>query len=407
MNILQITPNIISQERADNADGVRRVITQLSKYLKEKYNDSIFLGYYIEDDLEKSTTISEFNSSIHLKRQLDEDELLRFIIENKINIIHINLPVSKHYASHVQTICRIAHNIKVKVVFCLHVIPDFESDEYGSFKEVLFNIKRRKPLWSKTKNWLIASTNPISTFVLNQMMRLKYSKYASCDKIVLFSDSYIDKYKHIIRNNDRCKIAIIPNPLSFPVFLSEKDLIEKTKEVILVGRLDEGQKRISYALKIWRLIEANPLLNDWKLSIVGNGRDEDYCLWLAEKYYLKRVSFVGRQDPKPYYKRASILMLTSGYEGWPMVLMEAMPMGCCCISFDSFSAINDIIKDSYNGLIIPNHDLKTYYERMSTLMLNENKRIEMGKHAIESSHQFSMDKIGAKWKKLYQELIAE
>ena len=92
------------------------------------------------------------------------------------------------------------------------------------------------------------------------------------------------------------------------------------------------------------------------------------------------------------------MMSTAAYEGWPMVMMEAMPMGCCCLGFDSYDAIHDIIEDGVNGRIIPDNDIKGYYQALSDLMQDENKRIAIGKSAIESSKRFSIDIIGKKWR---------
>ena len=83
-----------------------------------------------------------------------------------------------------------------------------------------------------------------------------------------------------------------------------------------------------------------------------------------------------------------------------MVLMEAMPMGCCCLAFDSYDAIHDIIEDNKNGKIIPNNNIKAYYNALSELMLNDEKRIAMMLSAIDSSKQFSMEVIGEKWRDL-------
>jgi len=182
--------------------------------------------------------------------------------------------------------------------------------------------------------------------------------------------------------------------------------MNKNKNVIWVGRVEEGQKRVSLALKIWKLVEQNPLLDEWTFSIVGNnGPDEEYYHWLVKKYHLKRVSFEGHQDPKPYYKQAAIMISTSAYEGWPMVFMEAMPMGCCCLAFDSYDAVHEMVKDGYDGCIIPDNDIQMYYERMAQLMLDNDARVQMGMNAIDSSARFTMDKIGAKWRALYEEVV--
>lgn len=90
-----------------------------------------------------------------------------------------------------------------------------------------------------------------------------------------------------------------------------------------------------------------------------------------------------------------------------MSLMEAMSMGCCCLSFDSYDAVHDIIEDGYNGKIIPNDDLETYVTCLTELMLDDSKRIAMGVNAIESSHRFTMDKIGERWHELFAKMLEE
>lgn len=407
MNILQITRNVCSQNRLINGDGVSRVITQLCHYFIDKCKDKCFLAYFLDDFPKETVVLSFFSNSIHLKCPIYKTDLEIFITENKIDVIQINLPVSKEYKSQIKYICDAAHNHNVKVVFCLHVMPGFEGKDYGSIKELTFNILKRKNLGSKLKNWIITTTHPLSCILLRYAFRPKYKSLNCCDKTVLFSNSYISTYLKINNEADCTKLSIIPNPLPFHSYLLKEDIKNKTKEVIIVGRLMEEQKRISYALKIWQIIEKNPLLSDWKLSVVGNGKDEEYYYWLARQYHLQRIFFEGRQDPQPYYKRASIMMLTSGYEGWPMVLMEAMPMGCCCLAFDSFSAINDIIKDGINGHIIHDNNLTEYANCLTKLMLNDDKRIKMGINAINSSRQFSMDIIGKRWKDLYDELLTK
>ena len=229
--------------------------------------------------------------------------------------------------------------------------------------------------------------------------------YQNCDKLVVFTDTFIDRFQNIIKKQNKQKFEVIPNPLSFSEFLPKEKFQFKNKEVIFVGRLVEAQKKVSAILKIWQLIEKNPLLTDWTLKIIGEGKDEAFLRWLTKRYQLKRVSFEGKQDPKPYYEKASLMISTSAYEGWPMVLMEAMPMGCCCLAFNSYDAIHDIIKDGENGKIIPNNHIKDYYKTIAELMLDDEKRITMGKSAIESSKKFSMEIVGEKWRSLLSEMI--
>ena len=405
MNILQITPNVCSEARMNSADGVVRVVSQLASYLVNETHDTCFCGYFDDDYPKETVVLPVFKSSIHLSYPVHTSELIQFITTNNIQVIQFNLIISKKSVSIVKTISEAVHQYNVKLVFCLHMMPDFPGKEHVSCREILFDLVSHKLTKKEIRNRLLPSKGLINNWLVNRILRRKFTMfYDYDDKVVVFSDSYAESYRKIIQNKNGGKLFVIPNPLSFPVSLPKEEVKNKQKEVVFVGRLTEEQKRVSYALKIWQIIEKNPLLQEWKLTIVGDGEDEEFLFWLAKKYHLKRVSFEGRQDPMPYYKRASIMMLTSSYEGWPMVMMEAMPMGCCCISFDSFGAIYDMVDDGYNGRVVPNNNLQNYASCLSELMLDDEKRIMMGINAIESSKRFTIEKIGTRWHNLYESL---
>lgn len=392
MNVLQITNTVCTD--TNQMTGVNRVAKQLSEFWANFFHDQNYQAYFCEDEGMSPL----FKASFRLSNPLNADAFEFFLQEKEIDAILYNF-AGNHMIKVLPDICRIARKHNIRVVYCLHFMPGYEGCSYGSFEEFQYSIISRKAVLDKLKKWMISLSKPFSTKLIQRGLKRKYEPaYLECDKVVVFSEPYIDEYLHIERGHNRGKFAVIPNPLSFSEFLPASEMKNKKKEVIVVGRLVEAQKRVSAALKVWRLVEQNPLLNEWTLSIVGGGKDEPFYRWLAEKYQLKRISFEGRQDPKPYYKRASIMMSTSAYEGWPMVMMEAMPMGCCCLGFDSYDAIHDIIEDGVNGRIIPDNDIKGYYQALSDLMQDENKRIAIGKSTIESSKRFSMDIIGKKWR---------
>lgn len=392
MNVLQITNTVCTG--TNQTTGVNRVVTQLSKFWAEFFKDEVFNAYFRDE----GQVCSLFRASYILSNPLNDTSFEAFLLENQIDVILFNYAANQMLGI-LKEVCMIARKHGIKVIYCLHFMPGFEGCSHGSFEEVWHGILTRKDIPDKFKKWMIATFKPLSTKIIQRLIKRNYkTEYLECDKVIVFSESYIDKFLHIVRGNKREKFVVIPNPLSFSDYLSEELLKTKKKEVIYVGRFQEPQKRVSAVMKVWRLVERNPLLDEWTLSIVGSGKDESFYRWLAEKYHLKRVSFEGRQNPKSYYRRASIMMSTAAYEGWPMVMMEAMPMGCCCLGFDSYDAIHDIIEDGVNGRIIPDNDIKGYYQALSDLMQDENKRIAIGKSAIESSKRFSMDIIGKKWR---------
>lgn len=147
------------------------------------------------------------------------------------------------------------------------------------------------------------------------------------------------------------------------------------------------------------MIEKNPLLSDWKLTIIGEGISGGYYKWLIHKYHLKNVVLAGRQNPQPYYKKASVLLSISSHESWPMVIMESMPQGVIPGVFNSYAATSEIIDHNKNGIIVPDNDLYAMYESLADLMQNHDKRLQMGAAAIEKAKSFDMTIIGELWRK--------
>ena len=122
------------------------------------------------------------------------------------------------------------------------------------------------------------------------------------------------------------------------------------------------------------------------------------------KWELKDLSFMGHQDPLQYYQEASIFIMTSAFEGWPMTLMEAMPCGCVPIAFDSYSAVHDIIQSGRNGYVVPNDDIDEYVRVLKELMNNDTLRAELAANAQEDVQRFSRENIAKQWKTLLENL---
>lgn len=319
MNIIQITNAVCPSEKANLAGGVYRVVAQLSQYFVNHCNDICHNAYCFENNYE----MASFFSKGLLLDPPHFSKFSLFLNENAIDAVVINFFYYSDYTSHISKICQVCHENGVKVIQCLHFMPGFESCSYGSGEEVRYRISAKSKVLDKLKKWIFTEFRPISRRIIQALLRERYLQpYHHLDKIVLFSEPYIDRYLSIVHKNDRNKFSIIPNPLSFPEYISNEEVYCKEKKVIVVGRTFEAQKRLSYAIKIWKYIENNPLLSDWSLQIVGGGYDEDFYRWLVKKYNLRRVSFEGVQDPKPYYRKASFMISTAAYEGWPWFLWK-------------------------------------------------------------------------------------
>ena len=224
--------------------------------------------------------------------------------------------------------------------------------------------------------------------------------YEHCDQYQVLSPSYIESFKKFTGLFNPERVVFQPNPLTIDaagfVYTQEK----KQKEIIYCGRIDYNQKRVYRLVDVWSFLE--PLFPDWRLTIVGDGDARKDVENRAGTLKLQRVSFVGFQKPIEYYKRASVLVLTSEYEGFPLVLAECMSFGVVPCVYDSFAALRDILDDGKNGIVVEKDEkgvfsAKKMAEKLGPVMKDDLKRNKMAVAAIESCKKYSIESVYLQW----------
>ena len=215
--------------------------------------------------------------------------------------------------------------------------------------------------------------------------------------VVVLSDAYVEEFRCMAQKNN---IIAIPNMIgSSDLSIS---LGNKEKTVLYVGRLEYGLKRVDRLLHIWKDIEKS--FPDWKLQIVGDG-DYRYILeYVSNQLGLKRVSFEGPHSPEEYYRKASIISLTSSCEGFGMVLVEAMQYGCVPVAYNSYAALADIVEDGVNGSAVTAFNKKEYVTKLSQLMRDNDMRRKMADAALLVPPKFDAHLIAQKWVNLFESL---
>ena len=197
---------------------------------------------------------------------------------------------------------------------------------------------------------------------------------------------------------------VIPNPLSFPIFY--KNSVRK-KNVLAVGSIDRWKiKGFDNLIKIWgKISKKHP---EWTLEIAGDGSDSnfDYLKSLIEENDVnKSVIFSGFQKQLDILlQQSSIFILSSRYEGLPMVLLEAMSQGCSCIAFDVVSGPKEIITHNKSGLIVENQNLEEMEIMLDQLITDDNLRERLSKGALKEVERFTPKVIGDKWEDLFNSL---
>lgn len=226
--------------------------------------------------------------------------------------------------------------------------------------------------------------------------------YKNSDLYMVLSPSFVEKFKKFTYIRNLSKLVVQTNPVTVDYtdynYVTEK----KRKEIIYVGRIDYNQKRVYRVIDTWKLLEKS--FPDWKLIIVGDGVERLNLEKQVQRLGLQNVFFMGFQEPKSYYERSSILMLTSEYEGFPLVLAECMSFGVVPVVYGSYSAVYDIIKHKENGIIVPpqlgRFDAKAMANALSILMRNELERKKMAEKAVYTGrNDYSLETIYDSWKK--------
>ena len=194
-------------------------------------------------------------------------------------------------------------------------------------------------------------------------------------------------------------IRVIGNPVRFnPAKPAPLD----TKTVIAVGRYTY-QKGLERLLEAWSLI---PDKEGWTLRLVGDGEDRDAFEIQIRVLGLEDSVRLGRaeSDMDTVYSTASILALSSRYEGLPMALLECQAFGVPAVSFDCKCGPREIIKHGETGFLTPEGDVQDLARRLEQLMQDDTLRIGMGQNAFRHSKAWRPENIMPKWISLFEEI---
>lgn len=191
-------------------------------------------------------------------------------------------------------------------------------------------------------------------------------------------------------------IQCIPNPITISKVDSS---ISKEKIVLAIGRLSY-QKGYDMMLDIWKMTRCKD--NGWKLVIIGGGELKDVLSSTITNLGLdETVSLVEpTNDVEQWYARASIYLMTSRWEGLPLVLIEAVSAGLPVISFDCETGPRDIVKDGYNGFLIECFNESLLITKIDKLCDDKDLRAYFSHNSMIKSLDFSMEKIINNWNDL-------
>lgn len=175
------------------------------------------------------------------------------------------------------------------------------------------------------------------------------------------------------------------------------------KSVIYVGRFSK-QKDVDSLLRIWAIIHQQ--YPDWQLDIYGEGELKEYYLSLIQKMNANIHVFEPTANIMEVYREHSILLLTSKYEPFGLVLPEAMSCGLPVVAFDCPYGPADIITDGVDGYLIADRSVELFAQRVGQLISDYDLRVKMGKAGIASSKRYQASRIMPQWIQLFEQLTS-
>jgi glycosyltransferase involved in cell wall biosynthesis len=326
-------------------------------------------------------------------KRIDRDGLKKYLVDQQIDVVIDQEGIFSDSFTKAFKSLNLS-NIKLLTVF--HSTPSIYEKLYDH-KWLLSQIIEKNELKTRISSLIRLFAYPLWRKVSSRNTAKKYQNiYSSSDYCVMLSSNDIPTLKKYVPKLTSDKCVVIPNALTFDVTSDDSILQSKKNQVLIVARLNDNEKRVSLALKIWKRIEDRGI-SDWSLTIVGTGPHEEKLKQLAKKLKLNNISFEGRQQSEPYYEKAAIFMMTSAVEGWGLTLTESMQRGVVPLAFDSYPALRDIITNNFNGCIIPDNDLTSYADRLQWLMQNREEREQIAKNALISCQRFVPEKVIEKW----------
>jgi len=244
------------------------------------------------------------------------------------------------------------------------------------------------------RNFDSKDDNFIKRFFAKIWMNDLTNKLKRLDRFVVLTEK--DKEAWVELDN----VCVIPNPLSFiPQNISK--LTEK--RVIAVGRYCH-EKGYDLLLKAWLIVQNS--IADWRLEVFGEGDRSQYEEMISSLNMDRhRCILHGRSSNiQDEFEKSSLAVCSSKFEGFGLVITEAMSCGLPVVSFDCPWGPRAIIHDGEDGLLVENGNVEKLADAIIWMIQHPEMRSKMATKAIENVQRFSIEKIAEKWRTLFDAL---
>lgn len=267
----------------------------------------------------------------------------------------------------------------------INSIPD------GSHKIGELHVNR-----SNYRNFTSRDNNIIKRFFARYWMNDLIKHLRKLDRMVVLTEDAKRDWPEL------SNVKLIPDPIPFRI---DQTSTLSSKRVVSIGRY-AYEKGNDLLLKAWSKVEKS--CQDWTLDIYGMGNRPPYLELMRELGIDEtRCHLHGSLiDVKDVYLGSSIFTLPSRFEGFGLVIIEAMACGVPVVAFDCENGPRNILIDNKNGVLVKPFDVDNYADGLLRLIRDEQLRTHMGICARESSNHYLIEGIAAQWKNLFDEITA-
>ncbi len=254
------------------------------------------------------------------------------------------------------------------------------------------------------RNFEANDSNGLKRLFAKFWMKSLVGKLKRLDQLVVLTDKSKASWPEL------SNVTVIPDPITIEVKSDERG--KCSKRVVTIGRY-AYQKGYDLLLQAWAEIEKLKKLEEfrkvkeWTLDIYGQGDQADYRELMTELGIdANRCHLNGPvEDVVSVYLDSSIFVLSSRFEGFGMVLVEAMACGLPVVSFDCPAGPDEIITDGVDGLLVSSGDVHALAEKLMAVMSDESLRMRLGQQALLTAQRYDMATLAGQWTALFEKVI--
>ena len=247
------------------------------------------------------------------------------------------------------------------------------------------------------RNFEVNDTNLVKSLFAKFWMKSLVGKLKRLDRLVVLTDKGKSDWPEL------ANVTVIPDPIPLQTEVTSQ---LKGKRVVTIGRY-AYQKGYDLLLHVWS--EVGKKFPDWSLSIYGMGNQSQYFQLMKNLGIdAERCQLNGPvNDVSKIYEESSVFVLSSRFEGFGLVLAEAMSCGVPVVSFDCPYGPSDIITDGVDGFLIKDWNERVFVDKVCQLIEDADLRQQMGRAAIDSSRRYQPDRIILEWQILFESLCSK